>query len=141
MNSPTFAPLTDTFRLAGDGTHPNDPDYRCHDFMDDGADEQMEEEAAELAVEYMADPLKVEEAHEWLDGTMSGDWYSAVERTLAQLHQTAPSDLSGSGVLARLYKLSNVIGSALEDKIGEMAAAEVEARFARFEANSPDGEE
>lgn len=135
MIAPTFAPLTDTFRLAGDGTHPNDPDY------DSSTYDQMQEEACELAVEYMADPLKVEEAHEWLDGTMSGDWYSEVERALAQLHQTAPSDLSGSDVLARLYKLSNVIGTALEDKIGEMAAAEVEARFSRFESNVPDGEE
>lgn len=135
MNSPTFAPLTDTFRLAGDGTHPNDPDY------DSRNDEEMEEEAEPLACKYMADPLKVEEAHEWLDGTMSGDWYSAVERAMAELSRTAPSDLSGSDVLARLYKLSNVIGMALEDKIGEMAASEVEARYTRFEANSPDGDE
>lgn len=128
MNAPNYA------RLKGPG------DFSCHDFMDDGPDEFVEERVEELASQYSEDEAKRQTAREWIDGTMDGDWYSQVEAALIDLHSKPAADIAGSELLERLYRLARPIGEAFENKIGEMAREDAEAEFARFEANSPDGD-
>lgn len=81
--------------------------------------------------DYMNDPLKVEEADSWIEGTLDGDHYSEVERTLADLHLVHPSDLSGSDVLVRLYRLAKVHGMAREAKLMEMAEEAIDLDYAQ----------
>lgn len=129
MSGPNYA------RLKGPG------DFSCNDFMDDGPDELVEERAEELAIQYNEDEPKRQNAREWIEGTMDGDWYSQVEAALIDLHSKPAADIAGSDLLERLYRLARPIGEAFDNKIGEMAREDAEAEFAQFESNSPDGEE
>lgn len=77
--------------------------------------------AGALVAQWLDDPEKCAEADTWTDGTQDGDHYSAVESALADLHRVAPSDLLGSEVLKRLYRLAKVHGEARESRLMEMA--------------------
>ena len=75
------------------------------------------ERAAELAqTEHVRD-----QADDWNDGMQDGEHYSEVERALADLHEVEPSDLIGSAVLERLYRLAKVHGEARQAKALELA--------------------
>lgn len=83
----------------------------------DDEGEWVAERAAELA---QTESIR-KEADEWLDGTFDGDHYSEVERALADLHEVEPSNLLGSSVLERLYRLAKVHGEARKAKALELA--------------------
>lgn len=129
MSGPNYA------RLKGPG------DFDAPEEMEFFDDSQIDERAEELAGLYAGQSAKQAEAHEWIDGTMDYEWYSAVERTLCDLHYCGAAELLGSDLLERLYRLARPIGEAFENKIGEMAREDAEAEFANFESNSPDGDE
>jgi hypothetical protein len=87
-------------------------------------DEPVDDEAdwiAERAAELAQTEAIRKEADEWLDGTFDGEHYSEVERALADLHEVEPSDLLGSSVLERLYRLAKVHGEARKAKALELA--------------------
>lgn len=76
---------------------------------------------AERAAELAKTPEILKEADEWLDGSHSGEHYSEVERALSDLHEVEPSNLLGSSVLERLYRLAKVHGEARKAKAYELA--------------------
>lgn len=85
-----------------------------------------DERVAEVLESLRSDPAKVREADEWMWGDQSGDHYNDVESALADLHSIEPADLLASDLLARLYQLAKVHGIAREERLLEMAQAEVE---------------
>ena len=93
----------------------------------DDAAEARAERMDQMVLDYLADADKVAEADDWTDGTQSGEHYSELERAMADLHTVHPSDLLGSDVLVRLYRLAKVHSEARKDQIQEMVAREYEA--------------
>ena len=93
----------------------------------DDAAEARAERMDQMVLDYMADTDKVAEADDWIDGTQSGEHYSELERAMADLHTVHPSDLLGSDVLARLYRLAKVHGDARLAQLREMVQRECEA--------------
>ncbi|UNK43437.1 hypothetical protein MNO14_04965 [Luteimonas sp. S4-F44] len=83
--------------------------------------EAENERIDELVEQLRTDPSSVEEADSWNDGAFDGEHYSAIERALADLHQVEPSDLLGSDLLIRLYRLAQVHGEAREARLRDMA--------------------
>lgn len=83
----------------------------------DAEGEWIAERTAELA---QTEAIR-KESDEWLDGTFGGEHYSEVERALADLHEVDPSNLLGSSVLERLYRLAKVHGEARKAKAMERA--------------------
>lgn len=128
MNAPNYA------RLKGPG------DFDAPAELEGFEAGKIDERAQELASQYAEDEEKRQTAREWIDDTMDGDWYSDVEAALIELHSKPAADIAGSDLLERFYRLARPIGEAFENKIGEMAREDAEAEFARFEANSPDGD-
>lgn len=85
------------------------------------------ERIAELIEQYKADPAKAAEADSWADGNQSGEHYSELESAMADLHFTDPSNLLGSDLLVRLYRLAKVHGEARLSQFEEMAERELAA--------------
>lgn len=83
--------------------------------------EADDERIDELVEQLRTDPGRVEEADSWNDGTFDGEHYSAVERALADLHHVEPSELLGSDLLTRLYRLAQIHGEAREARLRDMA--------------------
>lgn len=92
----------------------------------DDAAEARAERMDQMVLDYMADTDKVAEADDWIDGTQSGEHYSELERAMADLHAVHPSDLLGSDVLARLYRLAKIHGEARKAQLREMVQRECE---------------
>lgn len=92
-----------------------------------GPDAIHGERIAALITQYKADPAKRAEADSWTDGSQSGEHYSELESAMADLHFTDPSDLLGSDVLVRLYRLAKVHGEARLSQFEEMAERELAA--------------
>ena len=90
----------------------------------DDAAEARAERMDQMVLDYMADADKVAEADDWIDGSQSGEHYSELERAMADLHAVHPSDLLGSDVLVRLYRLAKVHGEARKDQIRLMVEQE-----------------
>lgn len=91
----------------------------------------------EIVEQLRADPGRVEEADSWNDGTFDGEHYSAVERALADLHRVDPSDLLGSDLLERLYRLARVHGEARDARLRDMADEQLQVeRDAAAEAQT-----
>lgn len=82
---------------------------------------------AQLVEQYKTDPAKCAEADQWNDGEQSGAHYSELESAMADLHFCDPSDLMGSDLLARLYRLAKVHGLARLAQFERMAEQEANA--------------
>lgn len=91
-------------------------EWKTTEPVDDEAD-WIAERAAELA---QTEAIR-KEADEWLDGTFDGEHYTALEIAMADLHEVEPSNLLGSSVLERLYRLAKVHGEARKAKALELA--------------------
>lgn len=83
---------------------------------DDEPTNDREDWIAERAAELAATPEVRKEADEWNDGMQSGEHYSELEIAMADLHEVEPSDLPGSALLERLYRLAKVHGEARQAK-------------------------
>ncbi|WP_045769523.1 hypothetical protein [Xanthomonas albilineans] len=103
----------------------------------DGPEDDWEKEDAidALIAEYRSDPEKVAEADEDCSGMQSPEHYSEIECALADLHDVHPSDLPGSDVLARLYRLSAAHAAAREERLRWMAEEAIEQQIAQGESN------
>ena len=93
----------------------------------DDVAEARAERMDSMVLDYMDDPAKVAEADDWIDGTQSGEHYSELERAMADLDAVHPSDLLGSDVLARLYRLAKIHADARLAQIRLMVEQECEA--------------
>lgn len=82
---------------------------------------------AQLVEQYKTDPAKCAEADQWNDGEQSGAHYSELESAMADLHFCDPSDLIGSDLLTRLYRLAKVHGLARLARFEVMAERKANA--------------
>lgn len=104
----------------------------AHDFYRDTPNEPADPGnliaslAADLAAQYRTDPAKCREAEQWVAGTLDSDHYAELALTLHRLHHTAPSELAGTGLLTRLYRLAEVQADALDAQLLSMATAELQ---------------
>lgn len=87
----------------------------------DEAIERFQERVDALVSKWESDPAKCAEADEWVDGTMDGAHYSAVERALADLDGWAPERLMGSPAMARILELAKVQADARRARLRIMA--------------------
>lgn len=76
---------------------------------------------AELAAKLATTDDIREQADQWNDGMQSGEHYAELEIAMADLHEVEPSDLPGSALLERLYRLAKVHGEARQAKALELA--------------------
>ena len=96
-----------------------------------------DERAEELAAQYAADPAKVAEADEWLEGTID---YDGIETLLANLHGIEPDKLLGSDVLADLYRRAKVVHAERMTRIEHMAESDAYDEYAQAERDRGDAE-
>ncbi|UIT37017.1 hypothetical protein LZ757_01890 [Xylella fastidiosa subsp. morus] len=92
----------------------------------DDAKEYFAERVNARVQEYLSDPEKIEEADEWVDGTLSEAHYKEMEIVLADLHALPSDQLSDSDVLARLYALAEVQGLARMEQLRILAEQDVQ---------------
>lgn len=98
--------------------------------------EQARADAIDATLEgYESDPAKVAEADEWCRGEQSQEHYNALESAMADLHEVAPADLIGSGVLTRLQALAAVHAASRAQRLRDMAEEAVEDDYAERERN------
>lgn len=98
--------------LPGDSTNPNSPDYNS----------SRDEAIDELVADWNDDDEKRRKAEEWTAGTFGCDHYTEVALALDDLHRygaTVP-------VLNKLHALARVESEALQEKLREMAEAEID---------------
>lgn len=98
--------------------HPYRPNCPCAGCADA---ESHADHLDELAALLRKDESCCREAEQWLAGTFDGDHYTDLTLALHQLHHTDPSDLLGSDLLARLYRLARVEGEAMDRQLREQA--------------------
>ncbi|WCF27966.1 hypothetical protein [Xylella fastidiosa] len=91
----------------------------------DDAKEYFAERVNARVQDYLSDPEKIEEADEWVDGTLSEAHYKEMEIVLADLHALPLDQLSDSDVLARLYALAEVQGLARMEQLRILAEQDV----------------
>lgn len=109
--------------------HPYHPMCGCGTCSDTEARAERTDELIEARVaELRQDPKKLREAEEWTAGSFDGEHYTAVSLALHALHRTHPADLSGSDVLATLYRLAKVDHDAIEAQLRNMAEDEINGR-------------
>src|SRR3546814_1647197 len=75
---------------------------------DNASPDDCDDLAEQIHSEYLTDADKCAEADANWSGTLDGSQYSDIETALADLHSVDPSDLLGSDVLARVYRLAKV---------------------------------
>lgn len=80
-----------------------------------------------LVRDYKSSPRAAARADEWTAGNQSPEHYDELESAMADLHFTEPSDLLGSDLLTRLYRLAKLHGEARLAQFQEMAEQEVAA--------------
>lgn len=67
------------------------------------------------------DPLAIAEADAWNSGSFDSSTYEEAESALADLAGVDPSDLLGTEVLARLYRVAKVFAGARLRRLEEVA--------------------
>ncbi|MFG1448121.1 hypothetical protein [Xylella fastidiosa] len=92
----------------------------------DDAKEYFAEQVDARVQDYLSDPEKIEEADEWVAGTLSAAHYKEMEIVLADLHALPSDQLIGSDVLARLYALAEVQGLARMEQLRILAEQDVQ---------------
>ncbi|AWG45249.1 hypothetical protein [Xylella fastidiosa] len=92
---------------------------------EDDAQEYFNERVNARVQDYLSDPEKIEEADEWVAGTLSAAHYKEMEIALADLHDMPAHQLIGSDVLTRLYALAEVQGLARLEQLHILAEQEV----------------
>lgn len=118
--------------------YPNDSRMPGPGDLWDGPDDDdctREDAIDALIAEYRLDPEKVAEADEDCSGMQSPEHYDELESAIADLHDVHPSDLPGSDLLARLYRLSAVHAAAREERLRYMAEEAIEQQIAEGERN------
>ncbi|QPC03154.1 hypothetical protein IUD19_05485 [Xylella fastidiosa subsp. multiplex] len=91
----------------------------------DDAKEYFAEQVDARVQDYLSDPEKIEEADEWVAGTLSAAHYKEMEIVLADLHDMPSDQLIGSDVLARMYALAQVQGLARLRQLHLLAEQEI----------------
>ncbi|AWG45350.1 hypothetical protein [Xylella fastidiosa] len=91
----------------------------------DDAKEYFAERVNARVQDYLSDPEKIEEADEWVAGTLSEAHYKEMEIVLADLHAFPSDQLIGSDILKRLYALAEVQGLARLEQLHLLAEEEV----------------
>ena len=83
-----------------------------------------------ILTDLLNDPVAIAEADEWNSGSFESSTYDEAESALADLAAVEPSDLLGTEVLARLYRVAKVFAGArlrrLEDVADQKVALELE---------------
>lgn len=79
-------------------------------------------------LDYRANPAKVREADEAWAGTLDGETYAEMERLFALLDRTDPSELMGSELLARMYRVARPCGAAQTAELHKLIEADEDAR-------------
>ncbi|AAF84462.1 hypothetical protein XFUD_07015 [Xylella fastidiosa] len=92
---------------------------------EDDVQEYFAERVNSRVQDYLSDPEKIEEADEWVAGTLSAAHYKEMEIALADLHDMPAHQLIGSDVLKRLYALAEVQGLARLEQLHLLAEEDV----------------
>ncbi|MBE0269897.1 hypothetical protein HKJ32_00865 [Xylella fastidiosa subsp. multiplex] len=91
----------------------------------DDAKEYFAEQVDARVQDYLSDPEKIEEADEWVAGTLSAAHYKEMEIVLADLHALPSDQLIDSDVLTRMYALAQVQGLARLRQLHLLAEQEI----------------
>ncbi|UIT40331.1 hypothetical protein [Xylella fastidiosa] len=91
----------------------------------DDAKEYFAERVNARVQDYLSDPEKIEEADEWVAGTLSAAHYKEMEIVLADLHALPSDQLIDSDVLTRMYALAQVQGLARLRQLHLLAEQEI----------------
>ncbi|ALR04864.1 hypothetical protein XFPR_09775 [Xylella fastidiosa] len=92
---------------------------------EDDAQEYFADRVNARVQDYLSDPEKIEEADEWVAGTLSAAHYKEMEIVLADLHAFPSYQLIGSDLLKRLYALAEVQGLARLEQLHLLAEEDV----------------
>ncbi|ARO68730.1 hypothetical protein B9J09_06585 [Xylella fastidiosa subsp. pauca] len=92
----------------------------------DDAKEYFAERVNARIQDYLSDPEKIEEADEWVAGTLSEAHYKEMEIVLADLHDMPAYQLIGSDLLKHLYALAEVQGLARLRQLRILAEQDVQ---------------
>jgi hypothetical protein len=105
--------------LPGDDSNPNSPDY----------DPSRDEAIDDLAQQYERDPAKRTEAADWIDGTLDGDEYAALNRWLCEFGLidrkavfAAERSPHVEVVIDQLHMMAGKLAELMKARLVEMAA-------------------
>lgn len=111
--------------------HPYRPNCPCAGCADaESWTERSSDALDKLTAQLRKDEACCREAEQWVAGTFDPDHYTDLTLALHQLHHTDPSDLPGSDLLARLYRLARVEGEAMDRQLREQAESYPARRIA-----------
>jgi len=90
-------------------------------------EERREESIDALVADWnRGDDAKRREAEEWTAGSFEGEHYSEVTLALDELHRLGATP----AVIEKLHRLAKVESAALQEKLREMAEAEIDRGMA-----------